>query len=106
MSASRPGNVNRKARAIARRKAESGAPCWRCGGKEGPIDLTNPKSWHAGHIVDDALGGDVSESNIEPEHAACNLPAGGRLAQALKSAEKTAASPYRPGFWFPARSTR
>lgn len=103
---SRPGNVNRKARSIARRKAEQGAPCWRCGK---PVDLTNSASWHAGHIVDDALGGEVSESNIEPEHQRCNTSAGGKLAQALKAADKAAASEaqrFRPGFWFPARSRR
>lgn len=102
MSGARPGNVNRKARAIARRKAEAGAHCWRCGR---PIDLAQPKSWHAGHIVDDALGGEVTESNIEPEHARCNTAAGGRLAQTLKAADKIAAAPqYRPAFWFPART--
>lgn len=104
MSASRTGATNRTIRAIAVRKAKAGNPCWRCGG---PIDVSNPKSYHAGHVIDEALGGDHSEGNIEPEHTACNLSAGGKLAQALKAADKAATGPqYRPAFWFPARAGR
>lgn len=99
----RPGNENRRARAIARRKAEAGAPCWRCGK---PIDLAQPKSWHAGHVVDAALGGKVTEDNISPEHSQCNTSAGGKLAHALRAEQKSIESRVRPGFWFPVRSAR
>jgi len=99
----RSGATNRAVRAIADRKAKAGSPCWRCGGA---IDTADRKSYHAGHVVDKALGGTDDATNIEPEHVACNLSAGGKLAQALKAAEKVQDTRYRPAFWFPARGGR
>lgn len=97
----RDGNSNRKMRAWA--KAKLPAPCRRCGIT---IPADAPAStWHAGHIVDDALGGEVAANNVWPEHAKCNTSAGGRLAAELRRGEQTTVERMRPGFWFPPRRT-
>ncbi len=104
-SPTRSGADNRRMRAIARRKLESGPqPCGRCGGEITKDD--DPKTWHAGHALDEALGGDISESNIWPEHARCNMSAGGKLAHALKRQATNVDDRFRPGFWFPPRKTK
>lgn len=104
-SRKRTGADNRRMRAIAARKLANGpVPCRRCGIEISAQD--NPKTWHAGHAVDEALGGEITEGNIWPEHAHCNTSAGGKLAHALKRQAADVDDRFRPGFWFPPRSSR
>lgn len=74
--------IMRKARPII--KAQLPAPCIRCGGEVLPTS-----TWHVGHRVDVAKGGDAND--VGPEHARCNLSAGGRAGAAKTNAGKTAA---------------
>lgn len=90
------GNDSRKARAWC--LANWPGICARCG-----QPLAQDDDWHAGHIIDDALGGAVSPDNYAPEHAKCNTSAGGKLAQTLKAQQRVTTDKHRPGFWFPAR---
>ena len=79
------GNDSRKARAICR--AMLPHPCRRCGGV---ITAEDPEaSWHAGHIEDHATGGnDKDASNFAPEHAKCNMSAGGKLGARVTNSHK------------------
>ena len=62
------------------------APCHRCGELITAEDP--PASWHAGHIEDRAQGGADASSNYAPEHAACNMSAGGKLGAAMTNSRR------------------
>lgn len=68
--------------------------CPRCG-----RTLTKDMPWHAGHIIDDALGGEHHPGNYAAEHAHCSTSAGGRLGQAMKARTRQTQARTRPGFW-------
>lgn len=58
-------------------------PCRRCG-----RIVTSSMKWQVGHIIDRALGGPDTIDNTYPEHARCNLSAGGKLGAAKTNARR------------------
>ena len=58
-------------------------PCRRCS-----LPVLSSQAWHVGHIVDRALGGTDDVGNQWPEHAACNLSAGGKVGAAITNARR------------------
>lgn len=72
----------RRARAMIRARGQVQA-CGRCGVD---IDL-DAEPWHAGHVVDRALGG--TDDDVHPEHPTCNMRAGGRLGAAIVNTRHT-----------------
>ena len=50
--------------------------------------------WQLGHIVDDALGGEMSMSNVGPEHPHCNASSGGKLGARIQSGRRTRAAAF------------
>jgi 5-methylcytosine-specific restriction endonuclease McrA len=77
----------RKVRPII--EANLPAACIRCGGVIRPGDR-----WHVGHIIDDALGGELSMSNVGPEHARCNTSAGGKLGASIQAGRRSRAASF------------
>lgn len=67
----RPGRQGSGTKAHAALKAQAyedyDGICGRCGE---PIDPDQP--WDLGHIVPHAAGGQLTQSNVRPEHVTCN----------------------------------
>lgn len=77
------------ARARWRPVVEAGeAICWRCRRVIVPDPTRRDGGWHVGHVEDRALGGALGPTNQAPEHADCNLKAGGRLGAAITNARR------------------
>lgn len=86
-------------RARAKCRAMLPHPCRKCGVI---ITADEPEtSWHAGHGLSRAEGGDGSD--IEPEHARCNTSDGGRMGARITNARHRPASDItrekRPQWW-------
>jgi 5-methylcytosine-specific restriction endonuclease McrA len=67
-----------------RLNAAGGAlPCWRCGRA---VHVRG--DWHVGHLIDRAQGGTDTEAGTWPEHARCNLSAGGKVGARITNAKR------------------
>lgn len=65
------------------------ARCIKCPGIIRPGDR-----WQVGHLIDDALGGEMTMANVGPEHPRCNASSGGRLGAAIQSRKRSRAASF------------
>lgn len=77
----------RKARPII--EATLPARCIKC-----PGIIRPGTKWHVGHIIDDALGGELTMSNVGPEHVRCNTSSGGKLGASIQAGRRTRAATF------------
>jgi hypothetical protein len=73
-------------------------PCIRCGKAvhRDPVGWVGPTQWHVGHREDAADGGMPTRANTGPEHARCNLRAGGRRGAAAVHNRRASQRGIRP----------
>lgn len=79
-------------RARAYWQARLPVPCRRCRRPVMP-----DQKWHVGHVIDRWAGGPDDISNTWPEHAGCNLSAGGKVGAAITNTRKAEAVTVRRG---------
>lgn len=86
MSEKWAGTKVRKARAYWLPKLP--VPCARCGRPVVHIEGKRAGGWNVGHVHDRWAGGPDDISNTWPEHARCNMSAGGKVGAAMTNARR------------------
>ena len=67
-------------------------PCAKCGRPVLHDPSKRAGGWNVGHQIDRWMGGPDELSNTWPEHAHCNMSAGGRVGAAMTNRNRTPAT--------------